>query len=190
MISKNEIMETVLENDVEFIRLWFTDLNGILKSFAITNDELENAIDRGMGFDGSSITGFQDVEESDMIAMPDLNTFTILPWRPIEKAVGRMICDVMQPNGDPYEGDPRYVLKRALARMDKMGFDHFYVGPELEYFYFKSPENPEPLDHGGYFDLTPVTWHLISVEILSWLLKTLELGLNTLTMRQQYPSTR
>jgi len=155
MISRNEIMEEVLENDVEFIRLWFTDLNGILKSFAITNDELENALERGMGFDGSSITGFQDVEESDMIAMPDLNTFAILPWRPREKAVGRMICDVMQPGGDPYEGDPRYVLKRALARMEKMGFDHFYVGPELEYFYFKSPENPEPLDHGGYFDLTP-----------------------------------
>ncbi|WJI09029.1 glutamine synthetase [Methanobacterium sp. CWC-01] len=155
MISKNEIMETVLENDVEFIRLWFTDLNGILKSFAITNDELENALERGMGFDGSSITGFQDIEESDMIAMPDLNTFAILPWRPREKAVGRMICDVLQPGGDPYEGDPRYVLKRALARMEKMGFDHFYVGPELEYFYFKSPERPEPLDHGGYFDLTP-----------------------------------
>jgi glutamine synthetase len=155
MISKNEIMETVQENDVEFIRLWFTDLNGILKSFAITNDELENALERGMGFDGSSITGFQDIEESDMIAMPDLNTFAILPWRPREKAVGRMICDVLQPGGDPYEGDPRYVLKRALARMEKMGFDHFYVGPELEYFYFKSPERPEPLDHGGYFDLTP-----------------------------------
>ncbi|MEN6329498.1 MAG: glutamine synthetase family protein [Methanobacteriaceae archaeon] len=155
MINKNEILEKVQENDVEFIRLWFTDLNGILKGFAITNDELENALNRGMGFDGSSITGFQDIEESDMIAMPDLNTFAILPWRPREKAVGRMICDVLQPGGDPYEGDPRYVLKRALARMEKMGFDHFYVGPELEYFYFKSPEIPEPLDHGGYFDLTP-----------------------------------
>jgi glutamine synthetase len=156
MPSKDEIIEQVQENDVEFIRLWFTDLNGILKSFAITQDELETALDQGMGFDGSSITGFQDIEESDMIAMPDMNTFNILPWRPKEKAVARMICDVQIPGGDPYEGDPRYILKRALTKMEKMGFDHFYVGPELEYFYFASPECPEPIDQGGYFDLTPL----------------------------------
>lgn len=155
MPDKELVFKQVKEKDVEFIRLWFTDLNGILKSFAITNDELENAMERGMGFDGSSITGFQDVEESDMIAMPDPETFVILPWRPQEKSVGRMICDVLQPDGRPYEGDPRYVLKRALKKMDDMGFDHFYVGPELEYFYFKSPEEPIPLDKGGYFDLTP-----------------------------------
>ena len=95
-----------------------------------------------MGFDGSSITGYQDIEESDMIAMPDPNTFEILPWRPKEKAVGRMICDVLNPDRTPYEGDPRYVLKRALKRAKKMGFDHFYLGPELEFFYFKNDQNP------------------------------------------------
>jgi glutamine synthetase len=156
MPSKEEILKMVKDNDVEFIRLWFTDLNGILKSFAIGKEELENALTNGMGFDGSSITGFQAIEESDMIAMPDPNTFAILPWRPQEKAVARMICDIMQPGGKPYEGDPRYVLKRVLAKMKKMGFDHFYVGPELEYFYFKSSDATEILDEGGYFDLTPL----------------------------------
>lgn len=156
MPSMDEIFEKVQENDVEFIRLWFTDINGLLKSFAITQDELENALTRGMGFDGSSITGFQDVEESDMIAMPDTNTFVVLPWRPKENAVARMMCDIRKPGGEPYEGDPRYILKRALSKMEKMGFDHFYVGPELEYFYFKSSEKPEPLDSGGYFDQTPL----------------------------------
>jgi len=156
MPSKDEIIQQVQENDVEFIRLWFTDINGILKSFAITQDELETALDQGMGFDGSSITGFQDIEESDMIAMPDTDTFQLLPWRPKEKAVGRMICDVLVPGGKPYEGDPRYVLRRALEKMEKMGFDHFYVGPELEFFYFASSECPEPIDSGGHFDLTPL----------------------------------
>ncbi|MBM4242016.1 MAG: glutamine synthetase [Euryarchaeota archaeon] len=156
MSSKEKVMEQVVENDVEFIRLWFTDLNGFLKSFAITQDEVENALGRGMGFDGSSITGFQDIEESDMIAMPDPDTFAILPWRSREIVVGRMICDILQPGGEPYEGDPRYILKRALEKMKKIGFDHFYVGPELEFFYFKSSQKPEPIDSGGYFDLTPL----------------------------------
>ncbi|MFA4857935.1 MAG: glutamine synthetase family protein [Candidatus Margulisiibacteriota bacterium] len=156
MTTKEEIMKAVRDNDIEFIRLWFTDLNGILKSFAIGKDELEGALTQGMGFDGSSITGFQAIEESDMIAMPDPATFQILPWRPSEKAVARMICDILQPGGKPYEGDPRYILKRALAKMTKMGFDHFYVGPELEYFYFKNSEGTEILDSGGYFDLTPL----------------------------------
>lgn len=156
MPSKEEILKLVKDNDVEFIRLWFTDLNGILKSFSIGKEELEGALNDGMGFDGSSITGFQDIEESDMIAMPDPNTFAILPWRPEEKAVARMICDVLQPGGKPYEGDPRYILRRALKKMKKMGFDHFYVGPELEYFYFKDSKGTEILDEGGYFDLTPL----------------------------------
>ena len=153
---KEDILRSVQDNDVEFIRLWFTDLNGILKSFAITKDELEAALDEGIGFDGSSITGFQSVEESDMIAMPDPETFAILPWRPQQKAVARMICDVLHPGGMPYEGDPRYALKRVLRKMAKMGFDHFYVGPEMEYFYFKNSEQPEIYDSGGYFDLTPL----------------------------------
>lgn len=156
MPTKEEILKMVADNDVEFIRLWFTDINGILKSFAIGKEELEHALNDGMGFDGSSITGFQDIEESDMIAMPDPETFAILPWRPEEKAVARMICDILQPGGKPYEGDPRYILKRQLKKMKKMGFDHCYVGPELEYFYFKSAEKPEIIDSGGYFDLTPL----------------------------------
>ncbi len=152
--TKQDILRLVKENDVKFIRLWFTDVLGQVKSFAITNSELEGALENGMGFDGSSITGYQDIEESDMIAMPDPDTFAILPWRPEQKAVARMICDILNPDRTPYEGDPRYVLKRALQRAKKMGFDHYYVGPELEYFYFKNDEGTQVLDKGGYFDLT------------------------------------
>lgn len=152
--TKQDILKLVKENDVKFIRLWFTDIVGQVKSFAITDKELEGALDNGMGFDGSSITGYQDIEESDMIAMPDPDTFAILPWRPSEKAVARMICNVLNPDKTPYEGDPRYVLKKALERADKMGFDHFYLGPELEFFYFKTDAATDVLDKGGYFDLT------------------------------------
>lgn len=152
--TKEDVLKLVKENDVKFVRLWFTDILGQLKSFAVTEGELEHALNDGMGFDGSSITGYQDIEESDMIAMPDPETFRILPWRPKEKAVGRMICDILVPGGEPYEGDPRYVLKKALKRAEDMGFDHFYIGPELEYFYFNSSEATEVLDRGGYFDLT------------------------------------
>jgi glutamine synthetase len=151
---KEEILKLVKEKDVKFIRLWFTDILGQVKSFAITDAELEGALENGMGFDGSSITGYQDIEESDMVAMPDPNTFQILPWRPQEKAVGRMICDILTPDRKPYAGDPRYALKRALEQMKKMGFDHYYLGPELEYFYFRNDQVPQILDKGGYFDLT------------------------------------
>ncbi|MBI4744343.1 MAG: glutamine synthetase [Actinobacteria bacterium] len=155
--DKNYVLKMVKEKDVKFIRFWFTDILGQLKSFAITDSELEDALEEGMGFDGSSITGYQSIEESDMIAMPDPETFEILPWRPQEKAVGRMICDVLDPTtGEPYKGDPRYVLKRTLKRAEEMGFDHFYLGPELEFFYFKNSEGTEILDKGGYFDLTPL----------------------------------
>lgn len=152
--TKQEILRLVKENDVKFIRLWFTDVLGQVKSFSITDNELEGALENGMGFDGSSITGYQDIEESDMIAMPDPDTFCLLPWRPKEKAVARMICDILNPDRTPYEGDPRYVLKLALQRAKDMGFDHYYVGPELEYFYFKSDKSTDILDKGGYFDLT------------------------------------
>lgn len=152
--TKQEILKLVKDNDVKFIRLWFTDVLGQVKSFAITDKELENALDNGMGFDGSSITGYQDIEESDMIAMPDTDTFQMLPWRPSEKAVARMICDILTPDKKPYEGDPRYILKKALHRAEKMGYDHFYLGPELEFFYFKADNGTETLDKGGYFDLT------------------------------------
>jgi glutamine synthetase len=145
--------------DVRFIRLWFTDLLGQLKSFSVNSTELPDAFEGGMGFDGSSITGFNPIEESDMIAMPDPTTFSLIPWRPDDKnRVARMICDVQVPGGDPYEGDPRWILRRAMQRAADLGFDGFNVGPELEFFYFRSakPENgiPEVLDEGGYFDLT------------------------------------
>src|SRR5574340_220547 len=113
--SKEFVLKQVRDHDVKFIRLWFTDILGFLKSFAITAEELELAFEEGMGFDGSSIEGFARIDESDMVAMPDPTTFTLLPWRPRDSsAVAKMFCDVVQPDGKPYEGDPRYVLKRNL----------------------------------------------------------------------------
>jgi glutamine synthetase len=142
------------ENDVRFIRLWFTDILGVLKSFAISVDELEGALEEGMGFDGSSIEGFARIDESDMVAKPDPDTFQILPWRPLEhNAVARMFCDILKPGGEPFEGDPRFVLKRNLKKAADLGFT-FYVGPELEFFYFKDSKGTETLDSGGYFDMT------------------------------------
>jgi glutamine synthetase len=152
--SKQNVLQEARDNNVKFIRLWFTDILGTLKSFAITIDELEDALDGGMGFDGSSITGYQDIEESDMIAMPDSSTFKSIPWSPQEAPTARMICDVRTPEGDPYVGDPRHVLRRALERASEMGFDNFFCGPELEFFYFRNSSDTEPLDYGGYFDLT------------------------------------
>ncbi len=149
------VLRTVEERDIRFIRLWFTDVLGYLKSFAITPAELEVAFDEGMGFDGSAIEGFARVQESDMLAKPDPATFQILPWRPEAQGVARMFCDVLTPDGDAFPGDPRRVLRAALAKAGEMGFT-FYVGPELEYFYFPSASSTEPLDHGGYFDLTPL----------------------------------
>jgi len=158
MVEKDReyVLRTVADKKIKFIRLWFTDVLGSLKSFAITAEELETALDEGMGFDGSSIEGYARIQESDMVAKPDPNTFAILPWRPTEDAgVARMVCDVLKPDGSPYEGDPRYALKRNLAEAAKDGYD-FFVGPELEYFYFESDSStPVCLDAGGYFDLTP-----------------------------------
>jgi glutamine synthetase len=153
--AKAFVLSQAKEQDVKFIRMWFTDILGFLKSFAITVGELERALEQGMGFDGSSIEGFVRIDESDMVAMPDPSTFQLLPWRPREHAtVARMFCDILRPGGEPFEGDPRFVLKRNLARAAEMGYT-YYVGPELEFFYFKSAESPEPLDQGGYFDLIP-----------------------------------
>jgi glutamine synthetase len=158
-----EVLRRVEEDGVEFIRFWFTDILGQLKSFAVGKEELEGALSEGMGFDGSSITGFNAIEESDMVAMPDPETYAVLPWRTDNGSgkgnVARMFCDVLRPGGEPYEGDPRFVMRRALARMEELGFDHYYLGPELEFFYFASdelgPEGvPQILDKGGYFDLT------------------------------------
>ncbi|MBS1232776.1 MAG: glnA [Nitrospirae bacterium] len=149
--DKKDVMELVRKHDVKFIRLWFTDIHGQLKSFAVPVDELEFAFNEGMGFDGSSIKGFARIDESDMIARPDPTTFVILPWRPAERAVARMFCDIFEPDGSPYKGDPRYVLKVNLEKAKQKGFT-LYVGPELEYFYFKSDKATETLDEGGYFD--------------------------------------
>ncbi|UCG82367.1 MAG: glutamine synthetase [Dehalococcoidia bacterium] len=150
------VLKTAKEHDVKFIRLWFTDILGFLKSFAITIDELENALEMGMGFDGSSIEGFARIDESDMVALPDPDTFQLLPWRPKEHhAVARMFCDILRPGGEPFEGDPRYVLKENLKRAAEQGFT-YYLGPELEYFYFRDSKGTEMLDAGGYFDMTPL----------------------------------
>lgn len=155
--TAQDVLKLAKEKNVKFVRLWFTDVLGFLKSFAITMPELETALNEGMGFDGSSIEGFARIEESDVIARPDPSTFTILPWRSDDNiAVGRMFCDIHEPNGEHYAGDPRWALKRMINKSQEQGFT-YYVGPELEFFFFKSSEGkPEALDHGGYFDLTPL----------------------------------
>jgi glutamine synthetase len=152
--ARKEVLKRVEKDGVKSVLLWFTDLEGHLKSFAITPGELEGALDDGMGFDGSSITGFNAIEESDMVAIPDPGTYQLMPARQGETTVARMISDVVTPDGNPYEGDPRYVLRRALERMKTMGFDTFNVGPELEYFLFKDASGAETLDEGGYFAMT------------------------------------
>jgi glutamine synthetase len=153
--SKHYVLQTAKEHDVKFIRLWFTDILGSLKSVAITVEELPGALEDGVGFDGSSIEGFARIDESDMIAMPDPTTFAIIPWRPQEHSVARMFCNILHPGGRPFEGDPRYILRRNLQRAADLGYT-FYVGPELEYFYFANAEGTDLLDHGGYFDMTPL----------------------------------
>ena len=150
------VLRTVEERDIRFIRLWFTDVLGFLKSFAITPAELEQAFEQGMGFDGSAIEGFARVQESDMLARPDPATFQILPSKrssPFLEA--RMFCDIVTPDRAPFPGDPRWVLRRNLERAAAKGFT-FYVHPEMEFFLFKSADKPEPLDQGSYFDLTPL----------------------------------
>jgi len=152
--SRKRVCARIEEERVEFVLLWFSDIEGHLKSFAVTPSEIEDALDDGMGFDGSSITGFNAIEESDMIAIPDPETFQLMPWKEGETKVARMICDIVTPDGKPYEGDPRYVLRRALERMSSLGFDTFNVGPELEYFLFRDDKGTETLDEGGYFAMT------------------------------------
>ncbi|HUU69591.1 MAG TPA: glutamine synthetase family protein [Planctomycetota bacterium] len=154
--DKQYVMRVAKEHGIKFVRLWFTDILGFLKSFAITVGELEGALEEGMGFDGSSIEGFARIDESDMIAYPDPSTFVVLPWRANEGyGVARMFCDIRMPDGSPFVGDPRFVLKRNLKEATDLGYT-YYVGPELEYFYFKNAQSTEPLDRGGYFDLTPL----------------------------------
>ncbi|MEW6375730.1 MAG: type I glutamate--ammonia ligase [Thermodesulfobacteriota bacterium] len=155
-LGKKDVIRIAKERDIKFIRLWFTDILGFLKSFSITIRELEGALEDGMGFDGSSIAGFARIDESDMVAMPDPSTFRIFPWKVSDHVVGVMFCDILEPGGSPYQGDPRWVLKKNLKRAAEKGYT-FNVGPELEYFYFqKASGKPETLDSGGYFDLTPL----------------------------------
>jgi glutamine synthetase len=152
--ARREALQRLQDENVDFLLLWFTDIEGHLKSFAVTPSEVEEALNDGMGFDGSSITGFNAIEESDMVAIPDPSTFQLMPAREGEMKMARMICDIVTPDGKPYEGDPRYVLRRALERMRSLGFDTFNVGPELEYFLFENDKGTETLDEGGYFAMT------------------------------------
>ncbi len=153
--TKKDVMKVVNEKNVSFIQFWFTDVLGILKSFSVTPSELEEGLEEGMGFDGSSIEGFARIEESDMIAMPDPATFQFLPWRPQDRPVARMFCDILRPDGSNYEGDSRYVLKRMTKKLAERGYQA-YMGPELEFFCFESQDAPKPLDKGGYFDNRPL----------------------------------
>lgn len=153
--TADEVRRIVKEKDISFIQFWFTDVLGMLKSFAVTQSELEEGLTEGMGFDGSSIEGFARIEESDMIAKPDPTTFQLVPWRSGDKPVARMFCDIFNPDGTAYEGDPRYVFKRLLKMAADRGYT-FYLGPELEYFYFRDNQNTEILDTGGYFDTRPL----------------------------------
>jgi len=158
--TKEDILRIVKEQDVKFVRLQFTDIFGILKNVAITSDQLEKALDNKCMFDGSSIEGFARIEESDMYLRPDTDTFVIFPWRPQTGKVARLICDVFNPDGTPFEGDPRFVLKRVLKKAYDMGYDAFNVGPECEFFLFLTDNEGNPTtvthDNAGYFDLGPV----------------------------------
>lgn len=157
--SREDIIRIVEEEDVEFIRLQFTDMFGMLKNVALTASQLERALDNRCMFDGSAIDGFVRIEESDMYLYPDYDTFEIFPWRPQQGKVARLICDVYRPNGEPFEGDPRYVLKKVLQEAEKMGYT-FHVGPECEFFLFDTDESGRPStdtrEMAGYFDVGPV----------------------------------
>jgi len=153
--TADDVLKLIQEKNVAFIQFWFTDVLGQLKSFSVTPEELPVAFTEGMGFDGSSIEGFARIEESDMVAIPDPVSFQLLPWRPEDQPTGRMFCDIRNPDGSPYDGDPRYALKRMLEKAAGKGYT-LYLGPELEYFYFRSDREPVPLDTGGYFDVTPL----------------------------------
>jgi len=153
--NADDVMKAVKDYDVSFIQYWFLDILGTLKSFQVTPNELEASFEEGMGFDGSSILGFCRIDESDMVAMPDPTTFQICSWRPSDRPVARMFCDVVSPDGAPFEADSRYVLKKVMGQAAEKGYT-FYVGPELEFFLFADDQDTEVLDAGGYFDAPPL----------------------------------
>ncbi len=159
--TKEDVIKLVEDEDVEFIRLQFTDMFGTLKNVAITSSQLEKALDNKCMFDGSSIEGFVRIEESDMYLYPDLDTFAIFPWRPQQGKVARLICDVYRPDGEPFEGDPRYILKKEIAKAKELGYE-FNVGPECEFFLYHTDDNSQPTtithEKAGYFDLSPVDY--------------------------------
>ena len=158
--TKEDIIRMVKEEDIEFIRLQFTDIFGQLKNVAITASQIEKAVNNQIMFDGSSIEGFVRIDESDQYLYPDLKTFRVFPWRPSQGKVARLICDVYNPDGTPFVGDPRYVLKQVIQKANDMGFDRFNVGPEAEFFLFQTDEEGKPTvktnDEAGYFDLGPL----------------------------------
>lgn len=147
------VLRSVEQRDIRFVRLWFVDILGRLKNFAISPEDLEVAFEEGIGFDGSAIEGFATPEEADMLAFPDASTFQILPWRPSHNGVARVFCDVCTPDREPFAGDPRAALRRMFHKAEKAGY-LLNVGAELEYYYFPDEHTPEPLDNVGYFDLS------------------------------------
>lgn len=153
--TKEDVLRLIDKNEIKYIRLWFTDILGYLKGMSITRSEIEAVLDHGQGFDGSSIEGFVRIEESDLNAVADLDTFTIIPWNINSERVALLFCDIQTPDGKPYEGDSRYVLKRVLKEIAQDGYTA-YLGPEMEYFYFRSSQSPEIIDKGGYFDYATV----------------------------------
>jgi glutamine synthetase len=167
---KRKVVRTAKKNGVRFVQLWFTDILGQLKSITVTSSELPSALEEGVSFDGSSVEGFARIYESDLVALPDPSTFQMLPWAQDGIPVARMICDVVDTHLQPYDGDPRYVLKRTLKLLKDKGFD-VYIGPEMEYFYFADSSSPKVLDAGGYFDLTPLD---VGTELREQTVLTLE----------------
>ena len=149
--TREDVLRLIDEAGIRYIRLCFTDILGTIKGMSIARSEIEQVLDEGQGFDGSSVEGFARIEESDLMAVPDPLTFRIIPWEISGEKVAMLFCDITHPDGTPYEGDPRWVLKRNLARLHDKGWT-FYVGPEIEYFYFESQNKPLPLDQDGYFD--------------------------------------
>jgi len=155
-MEKKDVLETLKKEGINYVRLFFPDILGNFKGMSITTREMEQVLEEGQGFDGSSVEGFVRIEESDLVAMPDPATFRILPWSVNDEKVALMICDILNPDGSPFTGDSRYILKRVLEKIKKKGWT-FYCGPELEYFYLLSKDKPEPLDTGGYFDYSTVS---------------------------------
>ena len=179
--QRDYVLRTVEERGIRLVRLWFTDVLGNLKSFAISPAEMENALNDGMIFDGSAIDGFSRIQESDVLAIPDANTFEVLPWVDPKGAEARVFCDVAKLDGTPFDGDPRQVLRRNLNAAHKLGYQ-FYVAPDIEFFYFDPPtvdSRPVPLDEGGFFDLT-------SSDITSSLRKETIRTLETMSIPVEY----